>query len=416
MKKTLWVIGLVFVLACNPVYAAEKGLALEEAIDLALKYSPRVQGAQADYHAAIGQRRQAGMFPNPSIGFEAENVAGTNAYNGIDNGELTVGLNQLVPIGGKRPARIQAAEHGQHAARYGQLVAQLDLVRDVKTAFADAVAAQEQADIMQQQEKLARNVFATVDKRVTAAAEPLVQRSKARIALANAELIAQRAKGQKDASLKVLATLWNDVQMPTSLKTGTFYEIKAFKLDSDLQQALRNAPDYKQQSLGINQAQSLLTLEQANAIPDPTFSLGVRELRASNDQALVAGVSFPLPVLNLNQGNIETARQQLRKAETDRQKTLLARQADFARYMQSLQNAYLTAKRIKADILPQAQEAFRQAQRGYEAGKFAYLEVLDAQRTLTDTRIAYIQALRDYHVNRAEAERLTGQLAPQEKN
>jgi cobalt-zinc-cadmium efflux system outer membrane protein len=390
-------------------YPKESELSLHEAIELAIQHSPDMVGAEASYGAARGQRRQAGALMNPSIGFEAENVAGSGAYSGTDNAEFTLGINQQIQIGGKRSANIHAAEYGQEAARYGKSTAQLDLIRNVKVAFTDAVAAQEQSVIMQEQEKLARDVYATVNKRVTAAAEPVVQRNKAKISLANAELIAERAKGQKQSALKILAAQWNNAQIPSALASKDFYEAKKFDVSKDVETLLQNTPDYKQQSASIRQAKSLLDLEKANAIPDPTVSFGLRDLRATNDQALVLGLSIPLPVFNMNGGNIETARQQAVKAETDRQKTLLTGQANLAEHIQLLQNAYLTATRIKADILPEAQEAFSQAKRGYNAGKFAYLEVLDAQRTLTDTRITYIQALRDYHVNKAEVERLIAQ-------
>lgn len=384
-------------------------LTLEEAINLALDHSPAIEGANASYGMAQGERKQAGALLNPSIGLEAENVAGTGPYSSVDNAELTLGLNQQVQIGGKRSARIAAADTGKIIAKYGQSTAKLDLIRNVKIAFADSVAAQEQARITQDQAKLAKDVYTTVNKRVTAAAEPVVQRNKAKILLANAELTAERAKGQKDTTLKILATLWDNVQVPVSLSSERFYTIEKPELTVDIEPLLKNTPDYRQQTANVEQSKSLLDLEKANAIPDPTLSLGVRDLLATNDQALIVGLSFPLPVFNVNGGNIEKARQQAVKSGTDRQRILLNNQSNLVEFSQLARNAWLTATRIKSDILPEAQEAFQQAKRGYNAGKFAYLEVLDAQRTLTDTRLAYIQALRDYHTNMAEIERLTAQ-------
>ncbi|MBK8227446.1 MAG: TolC family protein [Flavobacteriales bacterium] len=393
----------------SPAYAdAQKSLRLNDAIQLALDASPSIKGADAEYGAAQGERRQASAYLNPTIGFDAENVSGTGAFSGTDGAELTAGVSQTFEIGGKRSARIKAADHGQVIARYGQSAAKLNLVRDVSTAFANAVAAQEEASIATEQADLARDVYKTVDKRVSAAAEPLVQRNKAKILMANADLTAQRAQGQKNAVLKVLGALWGS-NTAVAVDPADFYKIEKPNIDVDAQKLLRDTVDYKQTSAAADQAQSLLDLERANAVPNPTFNVGLRDFRASNDQALVAGVSIPLPVFNMNRGNIEKARQQAIKANTDRQKLLLDGQMDLAERLQLLQNAYLTASSIKETILPEAQEAFAQAKRGYNAGKFAYLEVLDAQRTLMDTRLSYIQALRDYHIQRAEIERLTAQ-------
>ena len=410
--KYLWMMAVMLGLsypACAADKTSEPKLTLDQAIALAIDNSPDMKGADAVYGMAKGERRQAGALLNPSIGFEAENIAGTGAYGGTDNAELTLGLNQQIQVGGKRSARIRAADTGAVLARYGQSTAKLDLIRNVEMAFADAVAAQEQSVIAQEQAKLAKDVYITVNKRVSAAAEPVVQRNKAKILLANAELAAERAKSQKDASLKVLSALWNNVKLPSLLSTEGFYKANKPEFGKDMEDLLKDTPDYRQQTAHVEQAKSLFDLEKANAIPDPTISFSVRDFRSTNDQALIIGVSLPLPVFNMNKGNIEKAHYQSVKADTDRQRLLLDGQSALAEQGQILQNAWLTASRIKTDILPEAQEAFRQAQRGYNAGKFAYLEVLDAQRTLTDTRIAYIQALRDDHVSHAQVERLTAQ-------
>lgn len=407
--KNLLVASVMLVVAVTgfSALAADKSqLTLDEAISLAINNSPDTKGAEALYGAAKGERRQAGTFPNPTLGFDAENIAGSGAYNGSGNAELTLGVNQLIQIGGKRSAAISAADKGQTVAYYGQSRTKLDLVRNVKVAFAEAVAAQEQAKVMQDQTKLAHDVYATVSKRVSAAAEPLVQRNKAKISLANAELISERAKGQRSATIKILSSLFNNAQMPVSLASKDFYKTVKPEVIPEIEDVLKNTPDYKQQTASLEQANSLLDLEYANAIPDPTVSLGFRELRSTNDQALVFGVSMPLPVFNLNRGNIQKARFQAVKASTDRQKTLLQGQASLAEHTQAMENAWLTATRLKSEILPEAQESFKLAQHGYNAGSFPYLEVLDAQRTLADTRISYIQALREYHVNKAEVERL----------
>jgi len=58
--------------------------------------------------------------------------------------------------------------------------------------------------------------------------------------------------------------------------------------------------------------------------------------------------------------------------------------------------------------LPGAQSAFDAATKGYQLGKFSFLEVLDAQRTLFQSRAQYLQALADYQRGYADIERLIG--------
>jgi cobalt-zinc-cadmium efflux system outer membrane protein len=150
-----------------------------------------------------------------------------------------------------------------------------------------------------------------------------------------------------------------------------------------IEAVLENSVDHKRQIASVNQAKSIIDLEKANAVPDPSFNVGIRELRQNNDQALVVGFSVPLPVFNINGGNIAKARAEAVKADADRRGLLLDKRDKFNDYTQQLESSYVAASAIKNEVLPQAEEAFSQARSGYNAGKFAYLEVLDAQRTLS---------------------------------
>jgi len=63
---------------------------------------------------------------------------------------------------------------------------------------------------------------------------------------------------------------------------------------------------------------------------------------------------------------------------------------------------------LRNDILPGAQRAFDSVQNGYREGKFDFLQLLDAQRTLFEVKGQYVEALSAYHLSRTEIERLIG--------
>ena len=63
---------------------------------------------------------------------------------------------------------------------------------------------------------------------------------------------------------------------------------------------------------------------------------------------------------------------------------------------------------IQRDVLPAAEEAFQVATEGYRQGKFGFLDVLDAQRTLFETKGQYLDAF-TYHKAVADTERLIGE-------
>jgi cobalt-zinc-cadmium efflux system outer membrane protein len=165
-----------------------------------------------------------------------------------------------------------------------------------------------------------------------------------------------------------------------------------------------------------NRMQAIHELEQAQALPDPTVGVGVRDFRATESQALIASVSIPLPVMNMNSGGIAKASENVSKAASDARTRRISLVNDLHEALESMTNAHGNASNLKTSILPAAEKAFSQARKGYNAGKFAYLEVLDAQRTLFDVKAQYIDTLNEYHKSKATLTRLTSPEAQDGKN
>jgi outer membrane protein, heavy metal efflux system len=63
---------------------------------------------------------------------------------------------------------------------------------------------------------------------------------------------------------------------------------------------------------------------------------------------------------------------------------------------------------LRSDVLPGSQQTFDAVSEGYRLGRFGYLDVLDAQRTLIGAGSQYLRALSDYYKAVAHVERLIG--------
>ena len=392
-------------------------ITLQSAIEKALTGSPRLKAAGAVVNASRGERQQAGLLPNPELGIEAENIAGQGPYKRFDSAEITYGLSQKVEIGGKRSARQRAADQAYTVASSEYQMARLDLIRDVTIAYAEAVAAKEGVDLAQKQKSLADEVLKNVIQRVKAAAEPLFQRSKAEVALATSEMVLDKAQRDYTIARKQLAILWGSEDANYDLDSSHFFDVNAPRiLPQDA--GITDNPALIRWQSEVERSRALYDLEKANAIPDPTFSAGVRDFRDSGQQAFVVGLSLPIPVFDRNQGNIARAGSEVTKSISEKRTAEITLGADLIRTQQELENAYRRAKSLERDILPAAEKAYTLSRQGYGAGKFPYLEVLDAQRTLVEARAQYNDVIRNYHVKRAELERLiaTHRTSPDEKD
>jgi len=400
-----------FIALSLPAFAQEKpmpaALALGQAIAWALEKSPVLAASGSRADAASANRSQAGALPNPELSIEAENIFGDDEFEGLDSAEITYGVEQLVELPGKRGSRVNIAESETARSYLERDAAQLDLIRDVTIAYAELVAAQQELSILEEERGLAAEVRDSVAAKVEAGKEPPIQKNKAQIELSSSEIALDRARRMAIAKKQTLAALMGSDTADFAVQPGSLPAVTEPEPLETYQAHVAQTPDVQTLEAGVTQAQAALSLEKANVLPDPTVSLGVKQFREDDSQAFVAGVSLPIPVFNINRAGIERAGHELNAAKLDQRSGQLSLQTTLIETYGNFTSAYREASALQTAVLPGAEEAFQFARGGYDAGKFGYLEVLDAQRTLFDARRQFNEAVLDYHQQRAALERLS---------
>jgi cobalt-zinc-cadmium efflux system outer membrane protein len=425
-KKLLWLLCAT-ILTSQPVFAQgaarpepdrkpsiavavkpikPSGFTLDEAIAKALEQSPRLKAFNSGVAAARGEQRQAGAWQNPEVNYSLENFGGGAAYNLISPRQNSFGVSQLIEVGGKISARENIAGKGLEIASLDEQAATLDVIRDVTTAYAEAVAAEENVRLATEQKELAVDVLKSVSVRVGAAAAPLIQKSRAEVERSTATIALDKANRERDISRKKLAATMGEDRFTLPLDSTAFYAITKPEL-APLEEKLKANPDLVKLGSSLEQSKARLDLERANAIPDPRFNAGIIEIPSANDKAFVVGVSLPIPVFNANRGNIEKARHEVSRTEMDNRQMALNASAELTQAHERMENSFVQAETLKTEILPSADKAFRLAREGYGLGRFPYLEVLDAQRSLFGVKQQQIEAIREFHTAKAQVERLT---------
>lgn len=389
----------------SPPSAQPQGetLTLDQALELAGATAPGVEAATAGVRAAEAQRRAAGLRPNPSIEVEAENVIGTGAYSGLSSAETTVGMSLPLELGGKRSARIGVADAQTARARLEVVTAQADLRLKVTQAFVEAAAAERRVGIARDQRDIANEGLRGARVRVRAGrASPLeeqradVQRINAETALEQAERATILARGNL---ARLIGREPGQLDLPWFERTEGLGPKMPKSADGTLALALAQAD--------IATADAQVRLARSQRVPDLTLSAGARRLEATNDVAAVFGVSIPLPLFNNGRANLDAARAQRDQAEALRRGAVLDAQQAIASAETEVANAEANARTAAGPALAAAQEAARIARIGYREGKFGQLDLIEAERTLAQTRAAAIDALAAYHDAQARLERLT---------
>ncbi len=399
---------LLLMVFCVPSWSQTSStLSLSMAINQALQGSPALSSAKAALSAAEGTERQAGALSNPELGFEAENLAGSGEYRGTEVAEYTYSISQKVELGGKRTSRRSLAGAERQARHKDMQATQMDIIRDVTMAYAEVLVNEDKLKLASARESLAKDVLANVSQRVGAARDPLIYKNQADVTLATARLENQKVQRDLQLAKRKLASLWGDTTLNESLESTVLTSVTVPEPLNVYQSKLVANPDLQRYEDLRSAKAAAFQLEKNQNIPDPSFSLGVRDFRETGHQAMVAGVSLPLPVFNRNSGNIARAGAEITQAEQDaKQARLNAEQALHEAWL-DWQTAHSEASELQTRIIPAAQDALTLSRQGYERGRFSFLEVLNAQRTLAEAEAQRLDALQRQLNAKATVERLT---------
>ncbi len=376
------------------------------AIESALKNHPDIVAAECNILAAEGRTLQAGLIPNPELGLEIENFAGGGNRSGFESAETSLQISQLIELGGKRARRITAAGLDRDRTVWEREAKRLDIITSTRKEFVAVAAAQQHLALADELVKLAEEVVHNVKERIKAGKVSPIEESRAQVTATSTRIEVAHAKAELAAARKRLSAQWGESTPGFSEIIADIENIPPLP-DFDLIMAtLENNPDLMRWNTEIQFRQAQQKLAEADKIPDITIGAGIRHFAEDDDAALIATVSVPLPIFNRNQGEIASARYQALAATADQTATRLRLTTALHDLYQQLQAAYSEVNIIRDEVLPAAQYAFTAMTAGYRAGKFSYLDVLDAQRTLFDARIQYINALENYHAAAADAGRL----------
>lgn len=384
-------------------------LALRQALALALARNPELAAFSWDVRIGEARQLQAGLYPNPEVGVQVENFAGSGEYRGTREAETTLQLSQLLLLGGKRAKAVQAARLSRDLAAWDYETARLEVFSRTAADFIAVLAAQQQLSLTGELVRLAERVVQTVEERVQAAKSSTVELTRAKVALDLARIDREQAQRALSAARQRLSSNWGNPQPKFERVAGNLRALRSVPSLEELNRRLEKNPDLARWATELEQRRAALKLEKSRAVPDLTAGLGYRRLSGPDDNALVGGISLPLPLFNRNQGNIREAEYRLARADEEQRAAEVHVRTALGQAWQNYDSARATLESLRSKVLPGAQEAYQTANQYYRQGRFSFLDVLDAQRTLFTARAQEIQALSDYQKSVNEIERLAGE-------
>lgn len=377
--------------------AAQNALSLSDAVSRALAGHPLLEAARQRIDSARGERRQAGLYPNPELVLQTENIrrgSPGSPFSFWNQTETFAYLQQTFLTAGKRARRLGVTEQGVRAAQYEFEVLRRRVALEVKRAYWSAAGEQKISELLQENEKNFRKIVeyhqARVAEGVMAEGDLLrVQLEADRFALAAnlAQLEANRAR------IEFFRTL-AETAFPETRFTEPLELAEDRLLEADPERALTQRPEVALARVRLDQARAQTALEQANIRPDFDAYFGYK--RAEGFNTMTGGITLPLPFMNRNQGNLQSAAALSRAAEAG----LAATEALVRAEVAAAETEYLTRRRQVRDFLgrfrAQAQETSRIAQAAYRLGGADLLRLLDAERVRIEVELLTWRSLMEY--------------------
>jgi cobalt-zinc-cadmium efflux system outer membrane protein len=373
------------------VFSKPASLNLDDLIALASQNNPDLVIAQAQVEAARGRLVQAGLYPNPVIGPRIDELGNNRNQWGSPGATI----NQEIVAVGKLKRAKAAAAHGVAVADWQAMSRWFDVVTRVRIAYYDVLTAEREVrtnreivELTQKSLDVARKLLKLKGTQIDVLrAEVEQDQSRTRLAVAEKRL---------EATWRILGRVVGVRDLPAGELEGDL-ELKVSVLEwpALLERMLEQSSEMQVAYSAQLQADQLLRRAQIEPIPNalvtvqPGYSVPDRDMKVE----VVAG--FAIPLFNRNQGNIAAAQAEVARTRAVIRQVELQLTEQLTNAFQRYQSAQQQVTAYRDRILPNARESLRLVQLAYEKGaaNFDLTAVLQAQQTLVQARLQYVQAL-----------------------
>ncbi len=374
----------------------QSGLTLVELEQIALSNNPTLAQAAAEIRAATGRKLQSGLYPNPTVGYQGEQIRG-----GIQGGgEQGFFVSQDIVLGGKLGLNRRVLEQEKKQAEAEAEEQRLRVINGVRMFYYQALAAQEMVDLRRKLSKLAEDAVQTSHQlgNVGQADQPDVLQ--AEVEGEQAELAVVAAEQNQLRAWRALTATVGKPEMPLTHLAGNLEDLPEDSPDQWLQAIVQESPAVKIAELGVLKAETSLARAKREPIPDLQLRGGLqqnRELEATTNRAIglqgFAEVGVQIPIFNRNQGNVQASRADVERAQREVQRVQLVLRERAAALLQSYMTSRSTVEKYRNRMIPRARKAYELYLKSYGGMAAAYPQVLISQRTLFQLQTDYLAAL-----------------------
>ncbi len=373
------------------------GLTEDEAVAISLWNNAAFQELLVDLGVARSDLIQAGLLPNPELIY----------FFGVTQKTFKYAFEFPIEAIWLRPIRIQSA--AKEADRVSQRVTQagLDLMRDVRQAYADVVLAKERVRIAGEAVKLRKQISDLAEKRAKDGDISPQESATARIDTLTAEQDATRIEYDVPVLEERLRNLMGLglLREPLNLDPSPPPACQKFDVEALTQEAMSSRPDALAAAEAVAAAEARVRFSKLGWVR----FLGIGDATSgTNGHEFGPGLRMTLPLFNRNQGAITRAQADLERAQRNQKTVAYQIILDVQRANLQFQQTCAELEVLKSRVRPEVESAIRLAQLDYKDGNVAIFVVLQTTRQLLDNYLREAQLHGDARRFWAELERSVG--------
>jgi cobalt-zinc-cadmium efflux system outer membrane protein len=375
----------------------QKTITLEELQQMALQNNPTFAQAASNVQAAEGRKKQSGLYPNPSVGYQGEQIRGGS----FDGGEQGFFVQQDIVLGGKLGLNRKIFDLELKQVETEAEEQKLRVVTNVRMSYIQALAAQQSLELRQNLSKLADDAVETSHQLANVGQADAPDVLESEVEGQQAQLAVTMAEQNQRRIWKALAAVVGNPRFPLMKLEGKLEDTPPVNADELVEKIVNESPAVRIVELGVKRAEAALARAKREPIPDLQLRGGMQqngELLSEPGGKPVglqgfADVVVRIPLFNRNQGNITTARAEAERAKREVERVKLVLRERAASIVQNYTFSQTAVDRYKNQMIPRAQRAYEMYAKKYQDMAAAYPQVLIAQKTLMQLEVSYITAL-----------------------
>lgn len=375
--------------ASTTITAPESGLTVAVVEELACTHNPTLIQARAQVDGTLGKALQAGLWPNPVLGYQAEKIGSQGTPGEFQGGFVR---QEIVTAQKRRVSREKYLARAR-AAEFVALAQQFRVTNDIRRMYWRAAGAAWLVTVREQMVKNAEDRLVTTEEMFNVGQANAVEVRQARVGLQRARLDLQSAVNDRDQNRRELSALVGADLPPGPLEDPLDGPVASLTWESALAYVLAESPELREATAKLQGDRITVDRERRQPIPNVFVQAGPGYDYTEKQTVVNAQVYLQVPIWDRNQGTIQQAQADLLRQQAELRRVELRLGKDLANHFKRYQTALQHVEAYRAEVLPEAEKAYQGRLDAYKQRRETWPNVLDAQADLYRRQAEYVRNL-----------------------